>query len=318
MNTPGELVSNRQFWMGVAATLVVGIFISMGVPNRLRYPMSLYEAKREQPSAQTQFEGYLGVSGGGGGEEDRLAIGASLLGSEPDRKMIRNASMDLLVKNPKEVSERIRVLAEQAGGFLASSETYGGENATNATLTIRVPVDKFEKIRGEISKLALRVESEKLEAQDVTKQYVDLSARLRNLRAQELQYLGILKQAKTVKDTVEVSDKLNDVRSQIEQQQAEFDALSKQVETVALTVSLHPEAEAAVFGLHWRPLYQLKVAARDGFNGIGDYAATMASFVFYIPAILLWLATILIGAAVAWRILRWAWRLLFVRQSKTV
>ena len=309
MNTPGELVSNRQFWTGVGATVVVGILVMMGVPNLMRSRLSLYEAKRVAYPAQTRMEGYAG--GGGGGDEDKFAMGVSLVASESDRKMIRTASMDLLVKNPKEASEKVRALAEQAGGFLVSSETYGGENATSASLTIRVPVDKFEQVRALISKLGLRVESEKLEAQDVTKQYVDLSARLRNLRAQEVQYLGILKQAKTVKDTVEVSDKLNDVRSQIEQQQAEFDTLSKQVDTVALTVSLHAEAEAQVFGLHWRPLYQLKMAAKDGIDGIGDYAAAMASFVFYIPAIVLWLATILIGAAIVWRILRRAWRLLF-------
>jgi hypothetical protein len=167
-----------------------------------------------------------------------------------------------------------------------------------------------------MSKFGLKVESEKLETQDVTKQYVDLRARLRNLHAQESQYLGILKQAKTVKDTVEVSDKLNEVRLQIDQQQAEFDTLSKQVETVALTISLHAEAEARIFGLHWRPLYQLKLAAREGIDGVGDYAASMAWFVFYIPAILLWLATILICAAFAWRILRWASKTLFMRYRK--
>jgi hypothetical protein len=130
--------------------------------------------------------------------------------------MIRNASIDLVVKNPKEASDKIRQLAETAGGFLVSSETYGGENASSASLTIRVPIAKFEQVRAQIAKLGVRIESEKLEAQDVTKLYVDLSARLRNLRAQETQYLGILKQAKTVKDTVEVSDKLNEVRSEIE------------------------------------------------------------------------------------------------------
>lgn len=114
-----------------------------------------------------------------------------------------------------------------------------------------------------------------------------------------------------------MSAKLNDVRSQIEQQQAEFDFLSKQVETVVLTISLHAEAEAQVFGLHWRPLYQVKVAARDGIDGIGDYAAAVAAFVFYIPAILLWLVTILLGLAVAWRILRWSWRLLFAKPAQT-
>jgi hypothetical protein len=135
------------------------------------------------------------------------------------------------------------------------------------------------------------------------------------LRAQETQYLGILKQAKTVKDTVEVSEKLDEVRSEIDQQQAEFDALSKQVETVALMISLRAEAEVQVFGLNWRPLYQLKIAVRDGLDGIGDYGAAMASFVFFIPALLLWIATILFGAAVAWRIARWAWQKLFARKA---
>src|SRR4029077_15004866 len=123
----------------------------------------------------------------------------------------------------------------------------------------------------------------KLQSEDVTKQYVDEAARLRNLRAQETQYLGILKQAKTVKDTLEVSDKLNEVRGEIEQQQAELDLLSKQVDTVALTISLRPETDVRVFGLNWRPLYHLKLAARQGLDSIGDYASAMGLFLFYLP-----------------------------------
>jgi hypothetical protein len=224
--------------------------------------------------------------------------------------------MDLVVKSPRDTSEKIRQLATQLGGFLVTSNISGGQDDASASLTIRVPTNRFEDARAEIRKLGLRVEGEELEAQDVTKQYADQAARLRNLHAQETQYLGILKQAKTVKDTLEVSEQLNEVRSETEQQQAEFDALSKQVETIALTISLHAEAEAQVFGLHWRPLYQLKLAARQGFDSIGDYSAVMASFLFYLPTVLLWLATILIGAALGWRILRWAGRLLFVRGAR--
>ncbi len=312
MNPQLSLVTNRQFWTGVGATIVVGVLVAMGLPNLLRTRMSFYEAKRVSDPARARMEGYVG----GGGDQDRFAAVSLIAGNLDDRKMIRTAWMDLLVKNPKETSEKIRLFAEQAGGFLVSLENNGGENASSASLTIRVPIDKFEQIRAQIGNLGIRVQSEKLEAQDVTKQYVDLSARLRNLRAQEAQYLGILKQAKTVKDTVEISDKLNQVRGEVEQQQAEFEALSKQVETIALTISLRAEADAQVFGLHWRPLYQLKVAARDGVDDIGDYTSAMASFVFFIPAVLLWLATILIGAAIAWRILRWAWRRLFAPASK--
>jgi hypothetical protein len=231
-----------------------------------------------------------------------------------DHKLVRTSSIDLLVKNPAELAKRIRSLTEHVGGFLVKSQTNGAQDATNATLTIRVPVASVAEVEAEIHKLSLRVESEQMEAEDVTRQYVDLQARLRNLRAQETQYLTILKQAKTVKDTLDVSEKLNGVRGEIEQQQAEFAALSKQVETVAITVSLHSEAEGNVFGLHWRPLYEVKLAAMQGLEGLADYATAMFSFVFYLPAILLWLATILAGASLAWKLLRLAARLLFVKK----
>lgn len=240
--------------------------------------------------------------------------GSSFAGdSNVDRKMVRTASLDLTVLHPSDIAEKIRQITQQAGGFLVTSDSNGGPDATSASLTIRVPVAQFDAVRAAIRQLAVRINGERMEAGDVTRQYVDQQARLRNLKAEETQYLLILKQAKTVNDTLEVSEKLNDVRNQIEEQQAEFDALSKQVETVALNISLTAEADTEVFGLHWRPLYQLQTAARDGLQGIGDYAASMASFLFYVPTILLWLATILIGAALGWRVLRWTARRLFPR-----
>jgi Domain of unknown function (DUF4349) len=265
----------------------------------------------------------LGVVGGIPGGSQRVArleqggVIGPLRTSEPkmtaeDRKLVSTESMDLLVQHPAESAEKLRQLAEGMGGFLVTSETRGGQDAQSASLTVRVPAARFEEARTKIRNLGLRVESERLESQDVTKQYVDQQARLRNLRAQETQYLSILKQAKTVKDTLAVSDELNQVRSQIEQQQAEFDTLSKQVETVALTISLRAEAEAQVFGLHWRPLYQLKLALRAGLEAVADYVVAMIGFLFYLPAILLWLATILISAAIGWRLLRWAGRAFFI------
>jgi hypothetical protein len=44
----------------------------------------------------------------------------------------------------------------------------------------------------------------------------------------------------------------------------------------------------------------------------------MTTFVFYLPTILLWLFTILAGAAVGWRILKWAARKLFISRKTTL
>jgi Domain of unknown function (DUF4349) len=193
-------------------------------------------------------KGVVGGVPGGTGRSQNLIVTASLSPaaesnvdqSEPegeaDRKMVRTSNLELTVQHPAETAEKIRALAEQAGGFLVSSEVRGGPEATAADVSIRVPVGRYEEVRTEIRKLGLRVESERVEAQDVTRQYTDQDANLRNLKAEEQQYLLILKQAKTVKDTLDVSEKLSEVRGQIEQQQAEFNALSRQIETVAINV----------------------------------------------------------------------------------
>ena len=87
--------------------------------------------------------------------------------------MIRNGALDLVVKSPTESAEKIWALAEGVGGFLVSSQTAGGPEAANASLVIRVPVARFEEVRAAIRKLGIRIENENLEAQDVTRQYVD-------------------------------------------------------------------------------------------------------------------------------------------------
>ena len=297
-----------------------GVSRSTGIAESVWDPISSWQAPlydRTFPAGERQVRG---VVGGIPGAPDRTRLPSAAMigpsGSQPqtpadDRKMARNSSISLVAKNPGDTAEKIRQLAQRLGGFLVTSTTTGAEGAPFASLTIRVPASRFEEAGAEIRKMGLRVESERVEGQDVTKQYVDMDAHLRNLRAEEAQYLSIMKRANTVKDTLEVSEQLSNVRGQIEQQQAEFEALSKQVETVAIAISVHSEAEAQVFGLRWRPLYQLKVAARDGLDSLANYTAVMAALAFLLPTILLWLLTILLVAAFGWRILRWAGHVFF-------
>jgi hypothetical protein len=271
------------------------------------------------PSSMDSGTIEAGIVGGVPGGIGTRAVGAmSYLATSDDstdRKLIRTASIDLLVKHPAEAAQKIRTLTERVGGFLVKSQINGAKDATSASLVIRVPASRFEEVAAEIRSLGQRVEGEQMEAEDATKQYVDREAHLRNLRAQETQYLSILKQARTVKDTLEVSEKLNAVRGEIEQQQAEFETLSKQVETVAISVSLHSEAQATVFGVAWRPLFELKLAMAGGLEGLADYATAMLSLIFYLPAILLWLATILVAASLGWKLLRFGRRVLFARKT---
>jgi len=237
----------------------------------------------------------------------QAAAAAAVASIPAERKIVRTGSLEIIVQHPADVADQIAAMAEGLGGYLVSSEG-GGQNATAGTLTIRVPSAQFEQALKAIRKLGVRVESEKVAAEDVTRQYVDQEASLHNLKAEEAQYLAILKQAGTVKDMLNVTEKLSEVRGEIEQQQAEFNALSRQVETVALTISLRTEVQAPVSWLNWRPGYQLKLALHDGLDSVADYATVMIGILFYLPATLLWLGTIVVALVIGWRTLRWARR----------
>jgi hypothetical protein len=318
------VIQPRERTRGIASEKAAGLAAASGGVGL--EPISLWRQTLILPHFRPQAYLQKGIVGGVPIDRAVLA-GASLMtfsggvgGGEKhmseDRKLIRTESLGLVVKTPTETAEKIIQIAQRAGGFLVTSNVNGGADATIASLSIRVPAEKFDEVRAKIRKLTLRVDSESFDVQDVTKQYVDQEARLRNLRAQEQQYLGILRKAATVKDTLEVSDKLNEARGAIEERQAEFEALSKQVETVVINVTLRAEADAQVFGLNWRPLYQLKIAAREGLDGFAGYAASMATLVFYLPTILLWLLTVLAVAALGWRILKWAAPRLFISEKK--
>jgi len=285
-------------WMAwVGAGIVIFLMATVLVTrNNMSAPIASERAALI--ARQSSVAGYF--------DKPSLAKATDLL----ERQIVYTCSLELTVSSPSQTAEQVRLLAEKLEGYSENAES-GGQRSTQASITIRIPAAQLESAKAEIRKLAVRVESEKTNALDVTKQYVDMQARLRNLRAAEAQYLQIMKSAIKVQDMLDVTAKLSEVRGQIEQQQAEFQALSKQVEMASISISLRVPTDTEVMGIHWRPLYQMKLALRDGLNALAEYATAMMAVIFILPAVLLWTATILLGVFLSWRIVRWVARLFF-------
>jgi hypothetical protein len=144
----------------------------------------------------------------------------------------------------------------------------------------------------EFKRLAVRTEREQISTRDVTREFYDNEAHMRNLRAEEQQYLAIMKQAHTVKDTLEASEKLSDVRDRIERLQAQIQLLTHDIEMSAVTVALMQESDAQVFGIRWRPLYNAKIAARELLVGLGEWLDSVVEILIKLPLIMLWTVTV--------------------------
>jgi hypothetical protein len=167
-----------------------------------------------------------------------------------DRKVIKTAYIKLEVSDFDAAASEVERLAYEAGGYISESNSYvTPTNHRRGTITMRVPESSFGSIIQEIRKLG-NVVSYSSSGRDVTEEYIDLEARLRNLRRQEERLLEILDRAESVKDVLEVERELGRVRGEIERLEGRLRYLSNRVEFATITVELlEPEPIAQSLGL---------------------------------------------------------------------
>jgi len=120
-----------------------------------------------------------------------------------------------------------------------------------------------------------------------------------------------MKRAVNINDVLQVQKRLGDVRGQIEQLQGQLNYLSRQIDMSTISVSMTSEADIEVFGIRWQPLFIIKQALRNMLTGLTSYANSMISFLFFLPQLLLWLATIALILYIVWRIIKWLRRKFF-------
>ncbi|KKS37057.1 MAG: hypothetical protein UV01_C0014G0002 [Parcubacteria group bacterium GW2011_GWA2_42_14] len=237
---------------------------------------------------------------------DNVQVQQNQEGVLTQRKIIKNGSLSIFVKKVDEAVSNIHEIATRLSGFVASSQIYDSSGGVKSgSITVRVPASNFDSVLTEIKKIAVRVDKESVNAQDVTEQYIDLESQLRNLRAEEVQYLEIMKRAYTVQDTLNVAQRLSDVRGRIERIQGQLQYLSQQIDMSTISVTINADADIKIFGIQWRPIFVVKQSFRGMLEEITGYIDWMIWFIFSLPVIVLWVVTIVFVTAVVWRLFRW-------------
>ena len=129
--------------------------------------------------------------------------------------------------------------------------------------------------------------------EDVTSTVVDLEARIQNLQASETQYRTILAQAVKIEDILAVQTRLDDVRGQIEQLQAQHKELSGLASLATLTVTLMPGAVEQAAG-NWDP----GKTVTDAFAALVGFGQNLGNAA-------IWLVIVVLPALIGLAILVW-------------
>jgi hypothetical protein len=151
-------------------------------------------------------------------------------------KIIRTGQLQLEVGDVSKALLAARSAIQGLGGFIGASQQYQDGEDTVATITYRIPADKWEPALDALRKLGKEL-GENTSSSDVTGQIVDLDARIRNLKASETALVGYISKATKVSDVLDIETRLSDVRGQIEQLTAQKASLDDQVSYATLAVT---------------------------------------------------------------------------------
>jgi len=162
-------------------------------------------------------------------------------------KVIKNASIEVRIKKGafQRQFTRASTVAEQLGGYVTNSSVNEVKGKVSAgSLTIRVPSDRFQTALTRLKGLG-KVISEDQSGQDVSKEFVDLEARLRHAKAQEAFYLRLLDESKSISDLVQVQQQLSGVQLQIEEIQGQLQFLKDQTSYSTITSNIFEPGAAS-------------------------------------------------------------------------
>jgi PKD repeat protein len=155
-----------------------------------------------------------------------------------DRMVIRNAYLTIIVDNITSVMAQITTLATNYGGYVVNSNIGENQNQIYASISFRVLAEQFDATIAALHSMAVDVKSETTTGQDVTEEYTDLNAKLRNLEASEAQLLELMQKAGTVEEILEVQRELVSTREQIEIIKGRMQYLEQSANLALFTVTL--------------------------------------------------------------------------------
>lgn len=156
-----------------------------------------------------------------------------------NRKLIRNATVELEIVSFDNAVQKITAFANEEHGYVA---TTGSEKQANGKLrgqvVVKVLPENLDRFLLKIRSLG-ELKNQTLGTEDVTKAYFDTDARLKNARVMEQRLIEMLK-TKTgkVSDLLQVEKELGRVREEIEKMQGELKYWDSQVQFATVTISL--------------------------------------------------------------------------------
>lgn len=174
------------------------------------------------------------------GEEQKNAKAGSTGDKAPaavfERKLIKTGDVSFKTKSLTETKKQITEALKAAGGYIAKENAYDYSENPSENLTVRVPAKNFDAFLNRILEGVDELDSKNIDISDVSEEFVDMEARLKNKKQLETKYQELLGKANNMDDILRIEKEISYIREDIESTEGRLKYLSNQVSYSTLTI----------------------------------------------------------------------------------
>lgn len=207
-----------------------------------------------------------------------------------NKKIMKTAEVTLELKDYTIYNQKIHSELKAFGAYIAAEEQNLNDNRTANNIVIKVPVEQFDNVMNSFSGEGIKVLQKKISSEDVTGEVVDTRSRMEAKKQMRNRYLELLKQAKNMKEILEVQHEINAIQEDIESASGRVTYLTHQSTYSTIHLQYFQYLDGATN--HENPKYfvQLKDAFNLGISVIGNLIIFMVT---------LW-PLLLVGILISW------------------
>ena len=132
------------------------------------------------------------------------------------KKIIKDGRLGIKVSNLKDSKINVDTLVKKLGGYYDKESLSNNDYSTDYDLKIRVPAYNLEILINKIEQGEGEVSYKEIDARDVTEEFIDLETRLTNKQKYLAKYQEILKSAKSIKEILDIQEKIRGLEEEIE------------------------------------------------------------------------------------------------------
>jgi len=277
-------MKSHKLKMLFSLVLVLGLIITVAEcqRNESRAPFTLVaKHAREKDFASEPSSGSVDAD---------EAIDKPISAQISERKLIARISLTLEVEKIKDPVIKAEGIAKEFGGYVSDSRIYQEETSESATLVLMIPIQNLDRALAKLRELG-KVRYEQKTTEDVTRQFIDSQARIKNLQREEEALARLLERSGKLADILEVERELARVRTEIDQIQGELRFLEHQTSYSTLTLNLStkplpPQYEAGSLKNSFIRAWRAFRATLHGLVVLAIYA------LFFVPLIIVLIAII--------------------------